>query len=77
MAKIKLTKTAVESAKPQAKDIELRDIRCCDIWAMRDGAPTGGVPRRRRRPDEQAGNPRRRAVRPGGLPRSSNPDPEG
>jgi hypothetical protein len=25
MAKIKLTKTAVESAQPQAKDIELRD----------------------------------------------------
>jgi hypothetical protein len=25
MAKIKLTKTAVESAQPQAKDVELRD----------------------------------------------------
>ncbi len=25
MAKIKLTKTAVEAAQPQAKDVELRD----------------------------------------------------
>jgi len=50
MAKIKLTKTAVESAQPQAKDVELRDTAAYDATTLeRNGI--GALTRIARCPD--------------------------